>query len=141
MTSLNCNGCMAPSLLPHDQIIQHLLGLSVVISQWASVSVVMCSPEHILGPNGDSRKHPIHVLFDLNQGSTLVRPFQWCFHFLALPQEQELNMADIIVHENEVFINGTSEQTHVRKDHLLIIIIYDNRHLHQIFGTHSAHLP
>ncbi|GFX68287.1 hypothetical protein TNCV_2816621 [Trichonephila clavipes] len=65
MLSPNCNGCFVSSCSAPDCPI--VLEIRVPIPQSPSVSVVGCSSEDVIMPQGLSTKHPTHVQSDLNQ--------------------------------------------------------------------------
>ncbi|GFV33006.1 uncharacterized protein TNCV_2023741 [Trichonephila clavipes] len=78
------------------------LPVGVPIPQTASVRVVGCSPD-------DGVRWPIHSsdIFTFQQLLNSKSPMRPC----------------IVIHKNEVWANGISEQTHIGKKYLLTIVI------------------
>lgn len=104
-----------------------LLRVSMLIPQSTSVSLIGYSLAGIILLKAIIPKYAIHVSWDLNQESMLAIHSIHSSSFSSSYSTMRVMWHSIIVHKNYIWINCTSGLVHVGEDHLLTIVISDNR--------------
>ncbi|GFV63049.1 hypothetical protein TNCV_3700031 [Trichonephila clavipes] len=94
--------------------------ISICLSCWVS-------PHDVSVLQYISPKHPTHVRWDLNLGVRLPIHSSDIFTFQQLLNSKSPMWPCIVIHKNELWANGTSDQTHIGKKYLLTIAIPDYR--------------